>query len=150
MGYALFTARKLSINARLNLCNAQVASNTERANALTNTIYSKQSKSAMDKATKTLEAQKAYTNAVKDLDSSADDYTSKQTAAQSKLDEALAEISKESAMTDMEIQGLNMQQTALDQQRKMLETQLNAYTNELETVGKAEEDAIKKSAPSFK
>lgn len=150
MGYALFTARKLSLTSRLNLCNAQVMSNTERANALTNTIYAIQNKSAMDKSMQSQEAYAKYAKEVKGLDSESEDYQKQKTAAEATLNEALAKIDTDSAMTDAEIQGLNMQQTLLDQQKKTLETQLNAYNNELDAVKKAEEDAIKNSAPSYK
>ena len=150
MGYALFTARKMSLTTRLNLCNAQIMSNSERANTLTMDIFSIQNKTAMEKANKTLAAQTTYSEALNGIKSDDKEYYSKQQAAEAELNRALTEIQKESAMSDLEIQGLNMQQTMLDQQRKMLETQLNAYNNELEQVGKAEEDAIKKATPSYK
>ena len=76
-------------------------------------------------------------------------YANAKTDAEAKLNEAIAEISKASAMTDAEISGLNMQQTLLDQQKKTLETQLNAYKNELDNVDKAETDGIKNSTPKF-
>ena len=150
MGYALFTARKMSLTTRLNLCNAQIMSNSERANTLTMDIFSIQNKTAMEKANKTLAAQTTYSETLNGIKSDDEEYYSKQQAAEAELNRALTEIQKESAMSDLEIQGLNMQQTMLDQQRKMLETQLNAYNNELEQVGKAEEDAIKKATPSYK
>ena len=52
-------------------------------------------------------------------------------------------------MTDAEIQTLKQQQTMYDLQKKNLQTQLNAYQNELEAVEKAEENAIKGSTPKF-
>ena len=145
MAAELFTARKLSVTARLNLCNAQMMSNTERANALTSSIFAKQSAAALDKAQQSQKAYADYSKAIQG-DVSQED----KTKAESELSEALAKIDTQSAMTNAEIQGLNMQQTVLDQQKKMLETQLNAYTNELENVGKAEEGAIKKDTPSYK
>ena len=48
-----------------------------------------------------------------------------------------------------EIQQLNLEQTRLDQQKKRLETQLNAYQNELSNVEKAEETGIKNATPKF-
>jgi chromosome segregation ATPase len=150
MGYALFTARKMSLTTRLNLCNAQIMSNSERANALTMDIFTIQNKTAMEKANKTLAAQTKYTETLSGLDVEDKEYNKKQSEAEAELNKAMTEIARESAMDDLQIQGLNMQQTMLDQQRKMLETQLNAYNNELEQVGKAEEDAIKKATPSYK
>ncbi len=143
MGYALFTARKLSLTTRLNQSNAQLMSNSERANSLTVSIYAKQSASALDKATKSQEAYKEYSSAIQGADETA------KSEAQAVLNEALAEIDTQSAMTDAEIQQLNMQQTCLDQERERLQTQLNSYQNELESVEKAEEEAIKNAAPKF-
>ena len=150
MGYALFTARKMSLTARLNLCNAQIMSNSERANKLSMDIFSLQNKNSIEKANQTLAAQTKYTEKLNKLDANAENYYEEQQKAEAELNEATAKINKESLMSDLQIQGLNMQQTQLDQQRKYLETQLTAYSNELEAVGKAEEDAIKKAAPSYK
>ena len=44
MGYALFTARKLSVTTRLNMCNANLACNTEKTYSLSNSIFVQQSK----------------------------------------------------------------------------------------------------------
>ena len=149
MSAELFTARKLSVTARLNLCNAQMMSNTERANALTSSIYAIQSKSALDKSQASQKAYADYASKVNNLKSDDKNYQQDKTKAESELSKALAQIDTKSAMTDAEIQGMNMQQTVLDQQKKMLETQLNAYNNELENVQKAEENAIKNSTPKF-
>ena len=167
MGYALFTARKLSVSSRLNLCNAHIMSNTERAYSLTARISALQSQSSLDKTTQSKNAYTEYSKAVTsasdeyqtvlknekatdaEKDAAKEKYNTAQTKAQGILNEALAEIDSKSAMTDIEIQDLNMEQTQLDQQKKTLETQLTAYTNELEAVEKAEEDAIKKAAPKF-
>ena len=167
MGYALFTARKLSLTTRLNLCNAQLMSNSERANALTQSIYAARTKSATEANKLTTEAYKTYTSSLKSandiykavLDNEAsteeakedakDKYTIAKAEADSILDEALSEISLGTAMDDLEIEALNMQQTTLDQQRETLETQLNAYSKELENVEKTEGEAIKSAAPNF-
>lgn len=156
MSAELFTSRKLSVAAKLNYCNAQMMCNTERANTLTSSIFAKQSASAIDKANKTQIAYAVYQTAMNAASATTEDgkapenYADLKADAEAALSKALADIDQASAMTDAEIQGLNMQQTVIDQQKKMLETQLNTYTNELENVSKAEEGAIKKDAPSFK
>ena len=141
MGYALFTARKLSINTRLNACNAQLMSATNREYALTQSIFSKQQASAMKANQANLAALKEYNAAVQGGEDS--------TAAKAKLDEKMAEIQAQTTMDDVEIYQLNQQQTLLDMEKKNLETQLKAYQNELENVQKAEETAIKNSTPKF-
>jgi chromosome segregation ATPase len=145
MGYALFTARKLSVSTRLNTCNSQLASNTERAYTLTSSIFAKQSQSALDSSVASQNAYKAYEAVI-----TQDGVTEEQkTAADSTLKKALADAEVKSAQTNTEIQALNLDQTRLDQEKKRLETQLNAYQNELDGVEKAEETAIKNAAPKY-
>ena len=145
MGYALFTARKLSVTTRLNTCNAQLASNTEQTYTLTSNIFAKQSQAALDSSMASQKAYKAYEDAVS-KDGATDDDKTKADAA---LKTALAKAEQKSAQTNNEIQQLNLEQTRLDQQKKRLETQLNAYQNELSNVEKAEETGIKNATPKF-
>lgn len=145
MGYALFTARKLSVTTRLNACNAQLTSNTERTYSLTNTIFAKQSKAALDSSLASQKAYKAYEDVVSKDGVSEDE----KTKADAALKTALAKAEKESTQSNAEIQQLNLEQTRLDQEKKRLETQLNAYQNELGNVEKAEESGIKNSTPKF-
>lgn len=145
MGYALFTARKLSVTTRLNTCNAQLTSNTERAYSLTNTIFTKQSKAALDSSLASQKAYKEYEAAVSGENVSAEAKEKADAALQS----ALADAELVSTQSNTEIQELNLEQTRLDQEKKRLETQLNAYQNELDNVEKAEGDAIKNATPNF-
>ena len=62
---------------------------------------------------------------------------------------ALKEAELKQTQTNTQIQQLNQKQTLLDQERQRLQTQLNAYSNELSNVEKAEESAIKNSTPKF-
>ena len=141
MGYALFTARKLSITTRLNSCNAQLMSNTEQNYSLTASIFAKQNASALKANQASQAAYQVYANAIQN--------GGNETAAKAALDAKLAKISSETAMDDVEIQQLNQQVTLLDMEKKKLETQLNAFQNELDNVTKAEESAIKNAAPKF-
>ena len=141
MGYALFTARKLSVNTRLNSCNANLMSLTEKEFALTQSIFVKQ-QAASTKANKAnLEALQEYNSALQNGEDS--------TKAKAALDEKMAKIQEQTTMDDAEIFGLNQQQTLLDMEKKNLETQLKAFQNELDSVQKAEENAIKGSTPKF-
>ena len=152
MGYALFTARKLSVTTRLNNCNANLMSITEKEYALTASIFAKQNASALDSTKASQEAYAKYETAMNGLagmDSSTDEYKTAKTNAETALNKAIADIDVKSAMSDAEIQTLNQQQTMYDLQKKNLETQLNAYQNELDAVEKAEENAIKGSTPKF-
>ena len=61
----------------------------------------------------------------------------------------MKEAELKQTQTNTQIQQLNQKQTLLDQERQRLQTQLNAYSNELSNVEKAEESAIKNSTPKF-
>ena len=69
MGYALFTARKLSISTRLNMCNANLACNTEKTYSLSNSIFVQQSKRDLELSTATQNAYSVYEKAVTDANS---------------------------------------------------------------------------------
>nr|MCR5261870.1 hypothetical protein [Candidatus Gastranaerophilales bacterium] len=69
--------------------------------------------------------------------------------AKAALDTKMKEIDTQNQLSQTKIAKLNQQQTLLDLEKKTLETQLQAYNNELSNVEKAEEDSIKKSAPGY-
>ena len=52
-------------------------------------------------------------------------------------------------MSNIEITNLQSKVNALDTTREALETQLNAASNELQQVEKAEESAIKNATPQY-
>ena len=141
MGYAIFTLRKLTLTACINDCNTRAMINSERANALTNKIYAKQSAQNLAASQATLQAYQKYQASV--------DAGVEFAAARVSLDEELAKIDADSVASNAEIQQLNIMQNALDMERQTLETKLTAYSNELENVKKAEETAIKNSIPKF-
>ena len=116
---------------------------TEKEYSLTASIFAKQSASALDS---TKASQAAYAQYESAINAGGD--KSKE-SAEAALNSALAEIDVQTAMTDAEIQTLKQQQTMYDLQKKNLQTQLNAYQNELDAVEKAEENAIKGSTPKF-
>ena len=72
--------------------------------------------------------------------------------AQAKTDYELAmqQNDVDKTTSDLDIQALQMQVDSLDLRRKYLETQLNVAQQELESVEKAEENAIKASTPKYK
>ena len=153
MGYALFTARKLSLSTRINMCNANLTSNTEKTYALSNSIFTQQSKAALELTTASQNAYSVYEKAVSDAneknkgnDAAIDTAVN---AAEAVLQKALKAAELKQTMTNVEIQKLNQKQTILDQERQRLQTQLTAYQNELTNVEKAEESAIKNATPKF-
>ena len=141
MGYALFTARKMSLTARVNQMNAQLMSISQKQMDLANQISTKQNASNLRVA----DANKqAYSVFEQGLASGQDSKTLEAT-----LNKTLADNSMLTAMTDAQINQLAEQQNILDMQRKNLETQLNAAQQELQSVEKAEESAIKSATPGY-
>lgn len=141
MGYALFFARKLSLTARVNGLNAQLMSISQQQMDLTNKISAKQNAANLRTAVANNNAASIYTKALKNGGDTQ--------AAEANYNEAVSSNDLQNAIDNVEINNLNQQQTALDTQRKTLETQLNAAQNELSQVEKAEESAIKNSTAKY-
>ena len=141
MGYALFTLRKLTLTSRINHTNAQSMRLSERTMILTQQISAKQAARNQEVSRATAQA---YTNYQTSVDAGVEFCTAKVS-----LDEELAKIDAQAALTDAEIQKLTLVQTALDMERQTIETQLTAFQSELDSVKKAEESGIKNSTVKF-
>lgn len=149
MGYALFTARKLALTARVNQLNAQLMSISQQQQDLANQISNKQQANNMRTASANMAALNIFQNSMSGVDSNSSDYQKTFDAAQMTYNQAMAQNTVDSTMSDAEIQQLSQQDNALDMQRETLETQLNAASQELEQVKKAEESAIKNATPGY-
>ena len=150
MGYALFTARKMSLTARVNQMNAQLMSISQKQMDLANQISTKQNASNLRVANAN---QQAYSVFKQDLEkaynSGSENSSDIAKTLEATLNETLANNSILTAMSDAEISQLSEQQNILDMQRENLETQLNAAQQELQAVEKAEESAIKNATPGY-
>ena len=136
MGYALFTARKLALNSRVNTINAKLMSISNERYALTQKINGQQMAQSMRTSAATLQAIKAY----KESDAQGDfNQIMKEAEAQNEYDTA----------SNTELFKLQQKDSLLDTQQKTLETQLKAAQQELEAVEKAEESAIKNATPKY-
>ena len=93
--------------------------------------------------------EKAVTTANEQNKGNTDAINTAVSAADAVLQKALKEAEAKQTQSNVEIQKLNQKQTLLDEERQRLQTQLNAYSNELSNVEKAEESAIKNSTPKF-
>lgn len=134
MGYALFTARKLSLTSRVNQLNAQLMQVSQQQMNLANTYSAQQMIGSMNQSTSISDAASLFQNG----EISSDMY-------RAKVEQANADATKENA----QLSAIASQQNALDLQRETLETQLTAASKELESVEKAEQDAIKNATPSY-
>lgn len=149
MGYALFTARKLSLTARVNQMNAQLAIISERQMQLAAQQSQKENAKSMAQYTSNASALSIFKDSLSSLNVKSDSYQNDFQIAQAKYNEALNQSSLDSAMSDTEIQQLSQMENALDIQRKSIETQLQAAQKDLESVEKAEESAIKNATPKY-
>jgi len=137
MGYALFTARKLSLQTRVNQLNAQLMSISNQQDALTTQITNKQMAANLRIANANANAYSIFANSSQSANDSA---TLQNTLAQNEL---------ATTMSNIDIQNLQSKVDALDTTRQSLQTQLNAASNELSQVEKTEESAIKSATPKY-
>lgn len=134
MGYALFTARKLSLQARVNQLNAQLMVVSNQQDSLTQQITNKQMKTNLETAEVNANLYAKY--AKKEID-------------ESSLNEQLSARELEATMSNLEIQKLQSKVDALDTARESYETLLTAAQQELSSVEKAEESGIKGATPKY-
>ena len=141
MGYALFTARKLALTARVNSLNARLMAIANQQNALTEQIYLNQTGSNMQSAIAQQQQASLFSANISDGMDYGQAYASYQSG--------MAQNMITSTENNMSISALKSQENALDMERETLTTELNAATQELENVKKAEEQAIKNSTVKY-
>ena len=137
MGYALFTARKLSLQTRVNQLNAQLMAISNQQDALTQKITNKQMETNLQIANSNTKAYSIFAS------------SSQSTADSTKLNKTLSDNELASTLSNVEIQGLQAKVDVLDTTRQSLQTQLTAAQNELSQVEKTEESAIKNATPKY-
>ena len=141
MGYALFTARKLSLTARVNSLNARLMAVSNQQMALADQIYAAQSSNNLQNAYAQKDAISTFSAAI----AGGTDYS----VAFADYQTSLSDINLSSTESNMSIAALKSQENALDMERETLQTQLNAASQELENVKKAEEQAIKNATVKY-
>lgn len=137
MGYALFTARKLSLQTRVNQLNAQLMAISNQQDALTQKITNKQMETNLKIANSNTKAYSIFAS------------SSQSTADSTKLNKTLSDNELASTLSNVEIQGLQAKVDVLDTTRQSLQTQLTAAQNELSQVEQTEESAIKNATPKY-
>lgn len=143
MGYALFTARKLSLTARVNNLNAQLMSISNQRDALTNQITQKQNAANIRTAQANATAATKYASIMQ-----GDDEDAKKNA-ESDYNKSVADNEVANTISDLEIQALQAKDNALDTTQQSIQTRLTAAQKELEAVEKAEESAIDHATPKY-
>lgn len=143
MGYALFTARKLCLTARVNNLNSQLATISNQRDALTNQITAKQTAANMRTAQAKADAAKKYASIMQGNDEKAKEN------AEADYNKTVADNEVANTMSNLEIQALESKDNALDNTQKSIQTRLTAAQKELEAVEKAEESAIGHATPKY-
>ena len=137
MGYALFTARKMSLQTRVNQLNAQLMAISNQQDALTQKITNNQMQTNLGIAKKNADAYSVFLK------------SDQGTSASAKLNKTLSDNELTSTLSNVQIQGLQSQVDILDTARQSIQTQLNAAQQELSQVEKTEESAIKNATPKY-
>lgn len=137
MGYALFTARKMSLQTRVNQLNARLMSISNQQDALTQQITNKQLTNGLRIASANCEAYEVFKN------------SSQSDSDLLELNSSLSNSELATQMSNFDIQALQSKVDVLDTARQSITTQLNAAQQELQQVEKAEESAIKNSTPKY-
>ncbi len=166
MGYALFTARKLMLQNRLNQMNyrlmvlsqkqqdlTQQSANLEMQNSLRSSLSSVFSSSIASKAYDDLSKAAAgdiiTVNGKPYSVTNTDNISIISSAINAQLNEINAANAAGEASSKLNLQSINAMGNQIDMEMKKLTTQLQETSAELKTVEEAEEKAIQSSAPKY-
>lgn len=144
MGYALFTARKLSLNARVNNLNAQLMTISNQRDSLTRQIAAKQNAANLRTAQAKADAANVFSQALE-----SDSSTEARTKAENDYNKTIADNEVLNSISNFEIAALEAQDNVLDNSQQSIQTRLTAAQKELESVEKAEESGIKNASPKY-
>ena len=141
MGYALFTARKMSLQAKVNQYNLKLMQIANKENELTNKTAARQAvNNAVDKAqsigTLACNIGDTFTGGTGALSTAASLINPAIDAGQNKSDEVYQTQ-------------LAAEQQKLDTEKQRINTLLTAAQKELTDVEKLEQTAIEKSSPKY-
>jgi len=141
MGYGLFTARKESLQSNINSLNSKLMQLQNKKTQLTNQISNNQNLSNMQAAYN----QQQYASVFSSNIQGGMDYSQAIMSYQN----SMAQNTLTSTQNNMSISALQSQDNALDTEISQIQTQLNAKSQELENVKKAEESGIKNSTVKY-
>lgn len=141
MGYALFAARQMTLQARVNSLNSQLMTLSNQQNAISQKITQNQNFSNMQAANFQQQQASVFANNL----NGGMDYTQ----AFANYQAQMAQSSLTSTTNDVSLTALKSQENALDTQRQALTTTLTAATNELDQVKSAIKKAIESSTVKY-
>lgn len=152
MGYALFTARKLMLQNRINQMNYRMMVLSQQQQDLA----SKQADLQMQNGWTTMSNSIFNSNAQVDLYNNISNAGGDQTKLTQLINDAKTSQNdrynqqlRDSAQSTAQLQGVAQAENQIDLEMKKLETLVKAATSELEQVEKAEDSAIKAAAPKY-
>lgn len=139
MGYALFTARKMSLQAKVNQYNLKLMQLANKENELTNKTALRQTiNNSVDKAQSTA-------NLACNI---GDFFTGGATSAVAGVANFAIDTIQNKSDEAYQTQ-LAAEQQKIDTEKQRINTLLNAAQNELQQVEKAEQSAIKSATPQY-
>ena len=141
MGYGLFTARKTSLQSNINSLNSKLMQLQNKKTSLTNQIANEQNMYNMQSAYN----QQQYTSVFSNSLQIGMDYSQ----AMVNYQNSMAQNTLSSTQNNFKVNSLKNEDNALDSQISQIQTQLNAQSQELENVKKAEESGIKNSTVKY-
>ena len=147
MGYALFTARKMSLQSNINNYNAQLTRITDKLNEITNkTAANAQKKNAADAAQANATTVANFAGDIAGFATGLPigEVCEFATAKMNQGIDAAQEFEQQ-----MEQNQLTAEQNRLDTERIRIETLLKAANVELQNINQAEDNAIKNATPSY-
>lgn len=180
MGYALFTARKLMLQSRLNQMNYRLMVLSQQQQDMTQQTANMQMMSSFKQSSNSIFAYQQYDAAknalskgidvsqymdakgnmkIDDINKALADGTSKTltqsvidsdtSILQARLNSSLLATQNDSAADALKLQAVSTVGNQIDLEMKKLDSQIKETTAEMESVEKAEETAIKNSAPKY-
>ncbi len=153
MGYALFTARKLMLQNRLNQMNYRLMILSQQRNDLVQQAADLEMQNGYKKTLRSIFASQDYQKGVQDLldnpPSDSNTQKLKLESLQADMQSATGKDALQELLDKSKINNIHAVENQIDLEMKKLETQVKETTAEMESVEKAEEQGIKASAPKY-
>lgn len=151
MGYALFTARKLMLQNRLNQFNYRMMMLQQQRNQVVDQASNMEIMNSMRSTVNNIfaydQTSKLYDNMLGSGNQT--DIQGQMAKLQNDLQTNLLKNQLTAQSDAMKLKSVQAVENQIDMEMKKLETQVKETTAEMESVEKAEENAIKQSSPKY-
>lgn len=154
MGYVLFTARKLMLQNRLNQASYRQMVLSQQRNDLVQKASDMEMQNGYSATIKSIQANTDYSKSITDLTNKAKTDTSIDLNAELAKQASIFDNTKYGNTADSQkdknqLNSIYAIENQIDLEMKKLDTTVKEITAEMESVEKAEDSAIKASAPKY-